>query len=328
MQKSKIKNQNYKLKVKKSLFFICVFGFLFLTFNLFQGCDGSSMSSGKTLVDINGKKITEGDLEFLSTLNPNIAAQLSTPFGKKQILDNLVEQELLYQASRKEGLEHDPKVQAKVDLYKKVILAQAFVEANSIKEAKKYYEEHKNEFEQLKMSHIMIRYATPQEIKAAKKAKNPAMAKHTEQEALKIANEILDKLNKGGEFIKVVKEVSEDLTTKEQGGDLGFASKEDPVLTRRGFSPLIEKAFTMKVGEIAGPIKTASGYHLVTLTSPAQLAPFEEVKNQVLFKTRGDVRGKILTELKGSNKVVFAKELEVAPAPMGGQGGTPPDRPR
>ena len=104
------------------------------------GCGNSPTSSGKTLVNVNGNKITEGYLQFLGSINPTLAHQIATPFGKKEILDNLLEQELLYQASKKEGIHRDPMVQAKIDLYKKVILAQAFVEVNSVKEAKKYYD--------------------------------------------------------------------------------------------------------------------------------------------------------------------------------------------
>lgn len=298
------------MNLMKKIFSVFVLGLLIAT----AGC-GGSLNSGKTLVDINGTKITEGYLDFLSTINPNIAAQLSTPFGKKQILDSMVEQELLYQASKKGGLAGKPEVKAKLDLYNKLVLAQSFIEASAEKEGKKYYDEHKNEFERLKMSHIMIRFATPEELKASKKTKNPNMAKHNEQQALALANQIADKVSKGENFAKAAKEYSEDMMTKEQGGDLGFISKEDPRLTRRGFQPLIEKAFTMKVGETAGPIKTTEGYHILTLTQPAEQAPFAEIKNQILFKTRGDMRNKILGELKEKGKVVFAAEFATPPAP-------------
>lgn len=280
-------------------------------FSLFwMACGGSAVSSGKTLVDVNGEKITEGHLEFLSGMNPALAYQISTPAGKKQILDNLVEQELFYQAAKKEGIHRDPKVQAKIDLYRKVILAQAFVEAQGEKEAKKYYEEHKNEFEKLKLSHIMIHFATPEETKAAAKAKKVQSPLRSEQEALKLANKIDDQLKNGGKFEALAKQYSDDASTKEEGGNLGELSRNDPRLARRGLQPLLDKAFEMKVGEIAGPIKTEIGYHILTLTSPAEQAPFEAVKDQLLFKTRGEVRGKLLEELKQKGKIAYAAELQ------------------
>ena len=282
---------------------------------IFTACGGSSVSKGKTLVDVDGRKITEGDLEFLGSLNPNIAAQLSTPFGQKQILDNLVEQEILYQAAKKEGLDHYKEVQAKIDLYKKVIMAQAFVENSMEKQAQEYYDKNQKEFERLRLSDIVIRYASPEEMRAAKKAKNPNAPKRMEQEALKLANQIYDKIKAGETFADAAKQYSEDPQAKENGGDLGFVSREDPKMTRRGLSPLLDKAFSMKVSEIAGPIKTANGYHIITVTQPAEQAPFEEVKMQVMFKIRGDAKNKILADLKTNSKVVYAEELKPQEAP-------------
>ena len=65
---------------------------------------GLTTSARKTLVTINGKKVTEGDVDFLGNINPRIKAQLATPAGKKRILDNLVEQEMLYQEAVKKGV--------------------------------------------------------------------------------------------------------------------------------------------------------------------------------------------------------------------------------
>ncbi|MBI4223903.1 MAG: peptidylprolyl isomerase [Deltaproteobacteria bacterium] len=270
-------------------------------------CNGANVSSGKTLVDVNGEKITEGHLEFLAGMNPGIARQMATPFGKKQILDNLVEQELLYQAARRDGIHRDPATQAKIDLYKKVIIAQTYVEAQADREAKKYYEANPAEFEQLKLSHILIRYASPEEIQKVKK-KEPYH--RTEPAALKLANAIYEKLTKGEKFETLAETYSEDPLTKGRGGDFGPVAKNDPRLVRRGFAPLVEKAFAMKVGEFAGPIKTTGGYHLLTLTAPAQVIPFEEVKNQLVFRKTREMRDQLLNQLKEKGKVVYADELK------------------
>ena len=291
--------------MKKIVTLLAVLSVIYMT-----GCGGSKIASGKTLIDVNGEKITEGHLQFLASLNPNLAHQLSSPFGKKQLLDNLVEQELLYQAAKKEGLERDPGTEAKIDLYRKVILAQAFIDAQGEKEAQKYYNEHKDEFEQFGLAHIMIPFATPEETKAAQKAKKPSQKMRTEQEALKLANQIYDRLKKGEKFEALAKQFSEDEMSKEQGGAFGPVAKNDQRLIRRGFQPLLEKGLTLKVGEMAGPIKTTSGYHIVTVTSPLEMAPFAEVKDQLLFRQRGEIRNKLLTDLKTKGKIVYAEELQ------------------
>lgn len=263
-----------------------------------------STPSGKVLVDINGTKITEGDLKFLGEINPRIQAQIENPAGQKRILDNLVEQELLYNEAVKEGVNRDPKVKAKVDLYRRVIIAQSLIEAETDKSAKKYYDEHQDEFKKLKLSHIMVKFATPEEIKKAKKGEKLM----TEQQALAKAEEIKARLDKGEEFAKVADETSDDTATKSRGGDLGLVSKDDKRLEGRGFGPLLAKASEMKVGEVGGPIKTDKGYHLIVVTRGLELEPFDEAKQAILFKVRGDVRNDLLARLKKDSKIAYPEE--------------------
>jgi len=266
------------------------------------GC--GSQSSGKVLVEINGDEITEGDLQFLGEINPRIQAQIDSPAGQKRILDNLVEQEILYQEAVREGINRDPKVKAKVDLYRRVIIAQSLVESETDKMAKKYYDDHLDDYKKLKMSHIMVKFATPEEIKKAKKGEK----RLTEQEALKKADELKARIDKGEAFEAVAKEFSDDSPTKARGGDLGLVSKDDKRLEARGFGPLLDKAVELKVGEVAGPIKTDKGYHIIIVTRGLELEPFDEVKQSILFKVRGDVRNDLLARLKKNAKIVYPEE--------------------
>lgn len=221
---------------------------------LVAGCGGGT-GKGKMLVNVNGTKITEGDLDFLGTINPRIQAQIMNPDGKKKLLDNLVEQELLYQDAVKEGVSRKADVKAKVDLYRRVIIAQSLVDDEIEKAAKKYYDEHADEFKKLKMSQIMIKYANPDDIKkaAAQKKGAPKEALRSEADALQLANQIKARLDKGEDFATVAKETSDDVTTKNRGGDLGPVSAGDKRFEARGWAPLVDKAFELKVGEIAGP---------------------------------------------------------------------------
>jgi parvulin-like peptidyl-prolyl isomerase len=308
----------YRGKTMKKLLSMTVVAVLVL--GLF-GCSGK----GKTLVTVNGKGITEGDLDFLSNINPRLKMQLSTPFGKKQILDNMVEQELMYQAATKRGLQRDSIVKAKIDLYKKVIIAQAFIESEMEKRAKEYYEKNKGEFEKLQLSQILVKFAQPKD----DKAKGPApkdKINRSKDAALKIANDIKKRLDGGEDFAKLAKEFSDDPTSKNVGGDLGKVSKADPRLERKGYGPLLEKAFTMQVGETAGPIETPEGYHVITVTKGVELQPYDEVAQAVMMKVQGEERNKILADVRKDAKVVFAdeKKKEEAKPAEAKPGETPP----
>jgi peptidyl-prolyl cis-trans isomerase C len=285
------------MKILKAL----ILGIVVIAF--IGGC-GSSSKSGKVLVEINGDKITEGDLEFLGEINPRIQRQLERPDGRKKILDNLVEQDLLYQAAMKEGLNRDAKVKAKVDLYRRIIIAQALVEQKIDEAAKKYYDENQDQFKKLKLSQIEIKFATPDQKKKAKKGKKL----YSEQEALKVANDVKAKIDGGMSFAEAAKEYSDDVMTRARGGNMGLVSEDDKRLIARGFEPVLKKAFTMKVGEVAGPIKTTSGYHLITVTQGAELEPFDQAKQSIIFRVKAPARGKLLTELKKDSKVVYPEE--------------------
>ncbi len=268
------------------------------------GC-GSGTKSGKVIVEINGDKITEGDLDFLSEINPRIQRQLESPEGRKQIVDNLVDQNLLYQKATKEGLNRDPKVKAKVDLYRRVIIAQALVEKEIEEAAKKFYDENPEEFKMLGLSHIEIGFQTPEEMKKMKGKSAKDM--RTEQEALNIAKDLKSKLDKGANFAELAKEHSDSPVTKTRGGNMGLVSRKDRRLIALGYEPILEKAFEMKVGEIAGPIKTLNGYELITVTRGIEVEPYEEAEPSILFRVRSDARQNLLSSLKKEANIKYAE---------------------
>src|SRR5699024_5677014 len=84
-------------------------------------------------------------------------------------------------------------------------------------------------------------------------------ARHILVEDEETANEVKEKLDKGGDFAKLAKEYSTDTSNNEDGGDLGF-------FTVGSMVPEFEdKAFSMKAGEISEPVATDYGYHIIEL---------------------------------------------------------------
>ena len=275
---------------------------------------GSGPSKGKTLVKIGGDRITEGDLEFLGEINPRLKMQLNNPMAKKQLLEKLVEQEILYREALKRGLQRKSETKAKIELYRRVIIAQSALEDELGKQSKQYYDKHEGEFKKLELSDIMIRYATPEDIKKQKKmrkSKNkPAWMDRTEKQALKLTKEVKAKIDKGSSFADMAKEYSDDMMSKNKGGSLGPVSKEDKRLEAKGYGSILQKAFELKVGEVFGPIKTDKGYHIITVTKGAQLQPFDDVKSQIEMKLRMKTKNDLIKKLKDEEGVVYVEEEE------------------
>lgn len=97
-----------------------------------------------------------------------------------------------------------------------------------------------NDLKEIKARHILIR------IKPGKEA-----------EAKKLAEDILARIKKGEDFAALAKKYSEDPGSKNTGGELGFFS------TGAMVKPFEELAFSLKVGEVGGPVKTDFGYHII-----------------------------------------------------------------
>jgi peptidyl-prolyl cis-trans isomerase C len=298
------------------------------------GSSGSSTRyKGKEVMSVNGEIITDGYLEFLGSVNPRIRGQLSTPMGRKQLIDNIIEQELFYQGALKEGLDRAPQVKDKVDLYRRVIIAQSYVENTMEDEAQKYYDDHKSEFEKLRLSHILIPIKSAAEAVRTPMPKGvqPAAPKgHSELEAQAIAQKARSEIKSKDDFGAVAQKYSEDPITKNNSGDLGEASRTAPHMVRKGYEPLLEKAFTMQVGDVSEPIKTSDGYHIIMVTRGIEVEPFDSAKQGMMFKMQGETRNKLLADLKKNAKITYAdpslKPEEPVP-PAAANTGTPPAQP-
>ncbi len=85
---------------------------------------------------------------------------------------------------------------------------------------------------------------------------------------------VSEKLAAGGDFAAIAGEFSDDLGSKDQGGDLGFTAGD-------AFPQEFEAALaSLSVGEVSGAVKTEAGTHFIKLLSEKNSTPptFEEQK--------------------------------------------------
>ncbi|MBZ0290580.1 MAG: peptidylprolyl isomerase [Anaerolineae bacterium] len=76
----------------------------------------------------------------------------------------------------------------------------------------------------------------------------------TEAEAL----DVLNRLNSGEDFVALAAALSNDETTRQQGGDLGWFTQEELLVPELG-----QAAFALQPGQIGGPVGTELGYHVI-----------------------------------------------------------------
>lgn len=195
----------------------------------------------KVLVKVNGREITENDLNaFFATLGPQVQGQFQGEQGMGRLLDELVYQELFYAEAIDTDVENSPAFKAELDKMKESLLKQFNIKTliDSVEvseaEAKAFYEENPQFFqtpEQVQASHILV---------------------DSEEEATKIKAEI-----DGGMSFEEAASKYSSCPSSEKGGDLGFFQKGQMV-------PEFEAAaFELAENVVSEPVQTQFGYHLI-----------------------------------------------------------------
>jgi len=92
--------------------------------------------------------------------------------------------------------------------------------------------------------------------------------------ALRLADSLVGELRRGADFAALAKRVSDDSTTRESGGELGWF--------RRGVmvKPFEAAAFALKPGEISAPVESQYGFHIIRVD---RIQPAEILARHILI---------------------------------------------
>ncbi|MED4387226.1 peptidylprolyl isomerase PrsA, partial [Bacillus mobilis] len=115
------------------------------------------------------------------------------------------------------------------------------------------------------------------------------------------AKEIKKKLDAGASFEELAKQESQDLLSKDKGGDLGYFHSGT-------MTPEFETtAYKLKIDQISEPVKSPNGYHIIKLTGKKDLQPYDEVKDSI----RKNLEAERMADPTFSHKLI-QKELKKA----------------
>jgi len=133
-------------------------------------------------------------------------------------------------------------------------------------------------------------------------------AQHILLEEVSNASAILKEIRQGGDFSELARIHSKDITSSEEGGDLGLFERELMV-------PEFDTAvFGMNVGDISDVIKTDYGYHIIKLNEirPSTLQTFEEVEEQLLALHKKNVNQNAFYELQEElSNLAYEESIDV-----------------
>lgn len=124
-------------------------------------------------------------------------------------------------------------------------------------------------------------------------------ARHILVETEDQAKAVVKRLKAGEDFAKVATEVSKDPGSGQQGGDLGFFTKE------RMVPEFSTAAFALEIGKVSEPVKSQFGFHIIKVEEKREkpIPTFDEVKDQIAEFMMNKSRQDILKALRAAAKI-------------------------
>jgi peptidyl-prolyl cis-trans isomerase C len=106
------------------------------------------------VAEVDGRTITEREVDERIASVPRLAgSELHTPLGRSRMLQQVIEEEVLYLAAQEEGIADDAGVRQQVEDYRRQVVVQAYLdqkqeEATRVteKEARAFYEAHRTDY--------------------------------------------------------------------------------------------------------------------------------------------------------------------------------------
>lgn len=301
---------------------------------LFTACDGGASKAntdqknaapaaaaapaldiGETLADVGGVPVGSKEFqEAAARKKPAEGNELSVA-EKREVLDRLVDEKLLYKAALAKGLDKDPKVQKVMvnTLLRQEVYANVRNSDFTDEELQGYYESHKDDFvvpEKVQIKRILVKVGK----------------ERTEAEAQAIAKDAYSQVKKNpSSFKEVAAKVSED-PYRRRGGDVGFVPRSGkPGLA----AAVVDKAFEMKVDQLSEPFVTDEGVNIVYVANKRERVErtFQQMKGSVLRKVKNEklkeMYEKYVADLRTGAKITVddAKlaetEVKVSKRPLG-----------
>lgn len=244
--------------------------------------DASGTQTGKASADtvlatVNGEPITLGQVIATRQALPDQYQALPDDVLLKGIVEQLVQQAVLAQAAG----ELEKRAQIMLENERRALAAGQ------------------------KISQISVEAVTEQAIKTAYEEKYVNAAPETEYNASHIlvkteeeAADLIRKLNEGADFATLAREFSTG-PSGPNGGELGWFTQGMMV------KPFEEVVMNMKVGEIAGPIQTQFGWHVIKLNDKRakDVPPLDAVRDELASQIENDALERALQTLLENAKI-------------------------
>ncbi|HXB71683.1 MAG TPA: peptidylprolyl isomerase [Candidatus Acidoferrales bacterium] len=175
-------------------------------------------------------------------------------------------------------------------------------------EVLKYYEANKDKYKQVRVKAIYITFSSSAATQSTKLKR--AL---TEDEAKTKAEKVLAEIRAGADFVKLVKEYSEDVTSKAKDGDFATLRPSDNIP-----DAFRSAVFALKPGEVSEPLRQASGFYLLRAEEVSyRLLP--QVRDEIVEQVKHDRYAKWFEQMDRSTKVEITNPAFLINGPAAGK---------
>ncbi len=235
---------------------------------------------------VGNKKIT---LEEFNKKFNEVRSQAQNPPSKDMFLEDLVRYEIGLQEAEKKKISQDPIFQERVrqELYKALLEKELTEKVSKITVSEGEMEGYYKKNPDLRFAHILI-------------IVKPGATPEQRAEAKKRAVESWEEIKKSKRpFEELVKLYSDDVVSKQSGGDVGWQNRVTIV------PALYEALVTMKTGELKGLIETPFGFHVLKMLGKRsyQDANKRTIRAAVYDEKRKDIFDAYFDGLKKGYKI-------------------------
>jgi len=263
---------------------------------------------GAVVATYAGKQLTSAEvLAEMERLPGPSRAYLAQPERKRQFVENLVLNDLLFAEAERQGYATDPEIERQVNDTRRRLAVQRLMREYqkppeiSDDEARRYYDENPTLYSttQIAASHILVKDEAEARAIRAELERDPQ------------------------HFAQLAREKSIDKSSAAKGGELGRFGQGRMV-------PDFERvAFALAPGEISQPVKTQYGWHVILVTErqDGERKPFDQVKDQIKATLRNkalqeSVQGRMEALKQQANLVIDEAVLASLAPPPGSAAGT------
>ena len=267
----------------------------------------AALTPETVLATIDGRKLTYGELQsYLDGLTPEQKTQALA--DRKSLVQQYALMLKLVEFADKDKLADQSPYKEALAASRKQILTQAELNYRyqqtpvTLDDQKKFYESNKDRYTQVKLQVLYLGFVSDLA------AKESAGKFRTQEQAKQKISELRVQAKTREEFVKLVKDYSEDQESKSHNGDYGTMKKSDNLPP--DIKPII---FALKQGEISAPVLQRNGFYLFRADSVG-LRPFDEVRDEIYNELKESRVRAWIGQTQNSIPIKIENEAFFAPA--------------